>query len=547
MKNCIGFLVLVFVFSCSNNNTRLDKNVVLKIGKLEITKYEFERNKTRDLVINGTDSSALYNSAKLAVWKKSYINKCMIIADAYDKKYDTIKSIQKKIEHVGNYMMVQRYGYLWKQTISPIVDANKVVTDEKIEKRKKIYYFDYVASKNIEELIKLTNPDTIVQNKAEFLNLKKQYPQNNALSAGYFSIQWPFLSFWKYRDYIYQMKEGSVSKPLLVGNNLMYLYLDHVEEITITDKEKANILTELQLGTEEELLAKGALDMKAQCQPNLNEPNIDIISQFLSKGNSITEFKDDIELIEYYINDTLRKKGSKDFIEYYSNLIMRDEIKDKERLRSYIYEFYGDDYLMNEAKKLNLYNSDIFKLDKKNYQNNILFGKYFENEILKNIKVDSSEIIRYYTANKHLFKQPKNIVASMYVFDKMSDAITNSNKIVEHLNKKKDTANIEGLSQLISKVMIDLEKTDQYSKEFINTLIATPIGRITQRPVLHQNKYVVLFKNEENGESYKKLLDVYNNIENQIKAEKGEIKRQALVSQLKTRYKIELDKTGISD
>jgi hypothetical protein len=129
----------------------------------------------------------------------------------------------------------------------------------------------------------------------------------------------------------------------------------------------------------------------------------------------------------------------------------------------------------------------------------------------------------------------------------MSDAITNSNKIVEHLNKKKDTANIEGLSQLISKVMIDLEKTDQYSKEFINTLIATPIGRITQRPVLHQNKYVVLFKNEENGESYKKLLDVYNNIENQIKAEKGEIKRQALVSQLKTRYKIELDKTGISD
>jgi hypothetical protein len=552
MKNCIGILVLFFIFSCSDNNTSLDKTIVLKIGKLEITNYEFERNKTRDLVINGTDSSALYNSAKLAVWKKNYINKCMIIADAYNKQYDTIKSIQKSIKHVGNYMMVQRYGYLWKQTISPIVDANKIVTDEKIEKRKKLFYFDYVASPNIEELVKLTNPDTIVHDKTDFFKIKKQYLQNNSLSAGYFSIQWPFLSFWKYRDYIYQMKKGSVSKPLLVGNNLMYLYLDHVEEITITDKEKANILTELQLGTEEELLAKGALDMKAQCQPNLNEPNIDIISQFLSKGNSITEFKDDIELIEYYINDTLRKKGSKDFIEYYSNLVMRDEIKDKERLRSYINEYYGDDYLINEAKKLNLYETDIFKLDQKNFQNNVLFGKYFENEIMKKIKVDSSEITKYYITNKPLFKQPKNIVASMYVFDKMSDAITNSNKIVEHLNRKelnniKDITDIVGLNQLITNVKIDLENPGEYTKEIINTLLGTPSGRIAQRPVSYQNKYIVLFKHEESGESVKKLKDASDFIVYRLKESKAELDRQALVSQLKTRYKIELDKTGIPD
>lgn len=552
MKRCCTVLVLVFIFSCSSKNTKLDKNIVLRIGKLEITKYEFEKNKTQELVVNGIDSSALNNSAKLTAWKKKYIDKCIIIADAYDKQYDTIASIQNSIKHVGDFMMVQRYGYLWKQTISPIVDANKVVTDEKIEKRKKLYYFDYVACNNIEELLKLTNHDSIVHNKVEFLNLKNQYPHIRELSTGYFSIQWPFLSFWKYRDYIYNMKEGTVSKLLVMESNYMYLYLDHVEEITITDNEKTNILTELQLGTEEELIKKGATEMKVKCQPILNQPNIDIIAQFISKGNSIIQFKEDIELIQYYINDTLRKRGSKDFIEYYSYLIMRDEIQDKERLLSYLNEFYSDDYLTNEAKKLNLYETDIYKLDKKNFQNNVLFGKYFENEIMKNINVDSSEITKYYMTNKPLFKQPKNIVASMYVFDKKSDAIMNTNKIADllnrnQLNKTKDTTNIVGLCQLIPKMKIDMENPGECSKEFINALQETPLGRVAQQPVLYQNKYVVLFKYEESGESIKKLKDAIDFIVYRLKEGKAEINRQALVNKLKVRYKIEVDKTNIPD
>jgi hypothetical protein len=553
MKIYLTLLALVIIlFSSCTNSPYPDKKITLKVGCLEITKYEFEKNKTRDLVVNGTDSSALFNSTKLAVWKKNYINKCMIIADAYSKQYDTIKSIQKSIKHVGNYMMVQRYGYLWKQTISPIVDANKVVTDEKIEKRKKLFYFDYVASKNIEELVKLTNPDTLVQNNAEFLNLKNQYPQNKAISTGYFSSQWPFLAFWKYRDYIFNMKEGSVSKLFVFEDNYMYLYLDHIEEITITEKEKANLLTELQLGTEEELIKKGTVEMEAKCRPKLNQTNLNIIGQFLAKGNSISEFKNDIELIQFYINDTLMKIGTKDFIDYYSNLVVRDEIRDTEKLISYLNEFYGDKYLINEAKKLNLFNSDIFKLDQKNYQNNVFFGKYLEDEILKDIKVDSAEITKYFLNNKANFKQPKTIVASMYLFNKSADASIGANKIAELLIKKEsakthDSTIINGLCQFIPNVKIDLENPEPYSEEFINTLITTPVGRIAQRSVVHQNKYVVLFKIEESGESYKKLKDVSNYIEYQIKAEKGEIKRQTLVSQLKTRYKVEIDKTGIPD
>lgn len=112
MRKLAYILVLNFLLSCSHNKNIIDKSIVLKIGSLEITRYEFEKNKRQYLILNVTDSSALINPGKLAAWKKNYIDKCIIISDAYNKGYDTIASIQNQIKHVGNFMMIQRYGYL---------------------------------------------------------------------------------------------------------------------------------------------------------------------------------------------------------------------------------------------------------------------------------------------------------------------------------------------------------------------------------------------------------------------------------------------------
>jgi hypothetical protein len=541
-------LIVCLLYSCNKNE--IDKNIVLKIGMLEITKYEFEKNKTRGLITSSDDSSAFNDPEKVVAWKKDYFDRCFIMVDAYEKKYDTISELQKQIQSVGDYMMVQKYGYLWKKTISPIVDSAKVVNDEKINKRENLFYFDYISCDSKATLLVLLNNDMVLRDKEAFLKLKTKCQKNKALTSGYFSAQWPFLAFWDYREYLFNMKEGHVSKLIPIGNNYMYFYLDHIEKISITEKEKGNLLSELQLGIEDDLIKKSNADMDSKCSPVFNTANINIIAQFLSKGNSIFQFNNDIELIQYTIDNNVRIGYFKKFLEYYSNQLMHHDIKDKETLIAYIKDFYNDDYLINEAKKLDLYNSDIFKLDRKNYQNGVFYGKYYEEEILKKIKIDSSEIVEYYNNNKKLFKQPKNVVLSMYVFANKTDAKNNIGIIIDLISRKepdktKNSATIKGLLKYEPDIDIDLENTDSYSEEFIHSLVVTPENSMVKSPLLHQGKYVLLYKKEETGESIKNLKEVYSNIEHKIRVDKGKIAEQELVKKLKTLYKIEIDKTGI--
>jgi hypothetical protein len=125
MKTPVILLALMILGVIACNKKTIDKTIVLKIGKLEITQYEFEKNKTRGLVVNSADSSALDDPQKVKLWKEQFVDRCFIIEDAYQKRFDTISGTKMQIKYVGDFMMVQRYGYLWKERISPIVDANK--------------------------------------------------------------------------------------------------------------------------------------------------------------------------------------------------------------------------------------------------------------------------------------------------------------------------------------------------------------------------------------------------------------------------------------
>ena len=56
--------------------------------------------------------------------------------------------------------------------------------------------------------------------------------------------------------------------------------------------------------------------------------------------------------------------------------------------------------------------------------------------------------------------------------------------------------------------------------------------------------YYLVYKNAEEGTSIKKLSCVYNQIDGELRAKKADIKTKELVSQLKKKYKVEIDKTG---
>jgi hypothetical protein len=540
-------IMLLIYYACNSNKNY--KQVVLKIGNLEITKYEFNKNKQRGLHLK-PDNTIKINSKKFLEWKNEYLNHCYIIADAYEKRYDTINIIQEKVKNTSRIMMVQDYGYLWERTISPIVNKFKIITPAKVEKRKKMFYFDYIRFKDYEGLKKVLGKDTVCRNLTAYNKLKNKCHLFPFMETGYITQQWPFLAFWNLKDYLFEMKEGEISQLISYESNNYYFYLDHIETIEMTEKENNNLQTELTLGLEEEIRKKRENEIDSKCQPVIIYENVDLLAEYLSNNHSIFGFKKNMELLRYKIDYKEKILNFNTFIKYYSYLLLKKEINSKESVLGYLTDYYYDDYLNNEAEKLGLYKTDTFLLDQKNYKNNVIRDKYIQRNIVDKIKIDSAEILKFYNKNLVKFRQPRKIIADIYFFNTLQAAQNNLRILSEQIRKKQtnknnDTSVFIGLSDFKPNYIIDLEGNKEYSKKFVHDIIALDIGKTSSRPIQFQNKYVLIYKKSSIGEYIMNLKDVYSQIEEQLKYEMIDVKIQELVSELRKEYKVEIDKTGI--
>ena len=102
-KTSTIYLILLIFFSaisCVSKKDKLsiDDEIVLKTGSVEITRYEYEKNKKKE-VENQTFKSP-------EEWLKNYIANSYFLADAYKKKYDTISAISKRV----NYALITMLG-----------------------------------------------------------------------------------------------------------------------------------------------------------------------------------------------------------------------------------------------------------------------------------------------------------------------------------------------------------------------------------------------------------------------------------------------------
>lgn len=399
-KHYISVLILLlFIYACNSNKNY--KQVVLKIGKLEISKYEFDKNKKRG-INNKLGVSIKSDSKMILEWKKEYLNRCFIAADAYAKNFDTIKTIQGIVKNTSRIMMVQDYGYLWKRTISPLVDTFKIITPAKVEKRKKMFYFDYIRFKNYEGLKKVLGNGTVCKNLTEYNKLKNKCHLLPFMETGYITQQWPFIAFWDLKDYLFSMKEGEISKLISYEDDYYYFCLDHIETIEMTQKEKENYQAELAMGLENEIRQKRGKRIDSICQPEINQENADILGKYIASNRTVLGFKENLELLRYKINNKNKVLNYDTFLGYYSYLLLKKEINCKETLLGYLKDYYYDDYLNIEAEKLGLYKTDTFLLDQKNYKNNVMIGEYIQRNIVNKIKTDSTEIITYYKLNMEL-------------------------------------------------------------------------------------------------------------------------------------------------
>jgi len=309
-------------------------------------------------------------------------------------------------------------------------------------------------------------------------------------------------------------------------------------------------MTELQLGMEKDLDDKKTEEILKSYEPELQEKNIELLFDYIKKNSSMEGFNEDIELISYFKEGVKISVDFNDFYAYYSFLPIHQEVNDKETLINNIYQYVYNDYLIEEARKLGLYDADTFLLDQQNFRNNLLYNEYLKNEIISKITINSEEIMNYFTKHKTQLTKPKIITADLFVFKTEEEGLRNIHTIQSLLrnnqnDKLKDTPVIKSLYELKKNYKINIENHESYPKEFLDFIVNMGTEALSFKPLPLNDKYVLVYKISEEGQYIPNLSEVSDDIYAIIKEAKIEKKRQERLTELKKKYPIEIDKTGI--
>ncbi|MBN2165599.1 MAG: hypothetical protein JW717_04925 [Marinilabiliaceae bacterium] len=535
MKN-IYLIIIILLFGCSKG--KIDKSIVLKIDNLEISNYEINKNK--GIIYQKKNSKAFYEKEMHA-----YLNNYYFICDAFEKKYDTITSINKRLYYSSRLMMVQKYGYLWKKTISPIVDDFIKLDAKKIEKREHVYYFDYILIKDLDTFYEKF--DSITIDYSNFKIIKNKCNKYDFLETGYFSYQWPFIFIDGKSEYLYNLKVGEVSKIIKNANNNIILYLDHIETITLNENENKKFISELQIYIETKLDKEKEKEIQGIGKLNVMTENIDSFLDFYLNPKKNNKNNGKI-IMEYYLNDNYRKISFFDFMEYITFSPFFDENINRAKLDKLIDQYFWDDYLDNEAQQLGLYKSDEFILDQRNFKNKVILQEYLKNEIWNRIDINSDAIQTYYSNNLSQFIKPKYVVGDILIFESKSDALKNTQLAMQFIeNKQLSNPNKNNIidDSFVFKQDFYFELEDSNLTQRIKTGIEKmPNNTLYPKPISLHGGFGLFYKKRDEGEIQISLNQSYKQIHEKLKNEIFLREKDSLNVLLKNKYKIAVNKTG---
>jgi hypothetical protein len=130
-------LLSLLTFSCISHKEipTIDDEIVLKIGSFEISRYEYEKNKEREL-----ENKTKVNTEG---WLRTYVANSYFLADAYFNKYDTISAINKKVNYAAVTMLAQYKGYLWDKVEEPKISFSEKHLKRVYRKRNKLFDLEY--------------------------------------------------------------------------------------------------------------------------------------------------------------------------------------------------------------------------------------------------------------------------------------------------------------------------------------------------------------------------------------------------------------------
>ncbi len=543
-QKSIAVSLLLFLFflttSCisEKNEPEIDNEIVLKIGPIEINRYEYEKDKKREFE---------YQKFRTTEdWNNYYIANSYFLADAYYKKYDTISAITKVVDYAAITMLGKHRGYLWNKVEEPkLVISNKEIR-KVYRKQNKILDMEYFLFPNKIVLNAILNNDTCIQTEVDF---NKLIDTCHTKSVKYVNTQlvYPFNELESVKTQIYALQQGDIIKIPLKNGKILIAHLKKIIEINqkTFGEERENIYANLRRIKEKQIIEKKQNLILSKANIIINEKVANSILLRIENDKYLELSKTLLAdtVLTYVFNNTPVVLSEAEFFDYYQNNPFMYVITEIESLKEVLRSIIIEKYLYTECVEIGITEETKFLTDKRDFMNRLILNAYNQNNFYKS-KISNKDMIEYYNANKQKFTQCKTCYVSVFTFKDKNSAYYSLNfldKIIfqNGILNPSDTSNM-GLRSYHPKVIIETSNSD-YQPELIRMIftskINTPIG-----PVKINNQESIFIKTKEEGQEIQPYEQAKETIEKQLITENMEIIKDNKLKELMNNHPIKINK-----
>ncbi len=551
MKNC-WVIVFVFItllyFGCkpksSPTTNYVSDEIVLKIGKFEVSRYEFEEHRKRG-------RKQRLKSEDYQQWLKEYIDENYLLTDAYAKEYDTLSDIIKTVDYASASMIGQVDGYLWQKEEKPkLVFSNRQLR-KTYRKRKNTYVLEYVNFPDRETMVEYMGQDTMIASVKEFSRLVKICKTDPSIRSNQADFLYPFYELWPFKDMLYDLKPGNITGPLCSGDKI---WIVHIVDIKPSEKVSfkkvvAQLRSSMELAKTLQIVDNKQKKVFGEAKMVINKEILDDVFPLVDKKpkQQITDPLAREILMEYTLENERKKITVGDFLDYciYDPFVfgMEDEKEIIQQLKDYIIK----KYLYLEADSLGVTHDKAFVLDRRRFTNRIVLKRYIDNEFMKKISVTDQELTDFYEQNKENFTEAKTCYISVYAFKDKQTAFSNYSYMAsqfseggEGIHNTIDTSILKGLVSYHPNEVVERENST-YSDEAIKMIFGSPLNQLSI-PLENKNSVFLFVKKQEDGRIIKSLDSMRDILVGTIKNQKEADLMKQRVRELENKYSLEIQK-----
>lgn len=538
----LALLTLILIQCKPKNKTdNVADNIVLKVGNIEITKYEFDKNKERCYDPNSGKS--------YLEWLDEFINEAYFLADAFDNKFDTVATINKNLDIIACSMVGRVGGYLWNKVEEPKLVFSGSEIEKIYKKRDKVFFLEYLSFTDEKAMAMLLKNDTVIKTATDFNRLIDICRPNSSVIIKNGAFLYPFDELEPVKNIIFGLNQGDVTPLIHVNDKIFAIHLlktENTKQQPFTF-EKDQIKRALREIKTTQLIDKKRIEIFNKANIIINEKLGDKVLKIIKNPQFFRDLCKNTStdtLMRYTLENQPKYLLIKDFIYYYRNNPFLYFVEEKQMLRNTLFDFVEEQYLFIEAENLGVTKEKGYILDKKNYKNKLILQYYYQNKFYNSVNVSDDELQAYYNDNKQNFTGAKSCNVSVFTFNDRQSATNNLGYLYSKISTGKfkdisDTTNVKGL---ISYEDIKIDKDNKiYPQELTRDIFNAPLNQL-EGPIDYNNVSILFLKTKQEGKKIKSFEETKKEIMNKITTAKVDVLKKQKIKELKEKYSISINK-----